>query len=363
MQDAYTAQFGSTLYEMFFRHYTEKVWGKPCEELSADWVAQRSKGLPIWTVAREALSTPQEQGQEPDRGVHVSARRVHAHSRADGGRHRARRPSRVARNASVKGIVVHGPNDIEVSYATPEGERSIRATDVVSTIPLSLLAQMITPKADEAVFKAARSLVFRDLITVNLQLAESRYRRTHGSTCRTRTSCSAGLHEPKNWSRRWCRTTTTRRSSSSASVRSATRSGRSPTTTWRGGACADLTEKLGFITPDEVVGWNVVRTRFAYPVYDLEYAGKLAIIKGFLKRFDGLHIVGADGHVPLQQRRSFDRDGPAACRKDPRLRRRPHGRQHRAGVPRDQAVGQDRARPLRGRGAPASRPRVTQQVD
>ena len=44
------------LYEMFFRHYTEKVWGKPCEELSADWVSQRSKGLSIWTVAREALS-------------------------------------------------------------------------------------------------------------------------------------------------------------------------------------------------------------------------------------------------------------------------------------------------------------------
>ena len=56
MKDAYTAQFGSTLYEMFFRRYTEKVWGKPCEELSADWVSQRSKGLSIWTVVREALS-------------------------------------------------------------------------------------------------------------------------------------------------------------------------------------------------------------------------------------------------------------------------------------------------------------------
>jgi protoporphyrinogen oxidase len=41
---------------MFFRRYTEKVWGKPCEELSADWVAQRSKGLSIWTVRGRALS-------------------------------------------------------------------------------------------------------------------------------------------------------------------------------------------------------------------------------------------------------------------------------------------------------------------
>ena len=57
----------------------------------------------------------------------------------------------------------------------------------------------------------------------------------------------------------------------------------------------DLTEVFGFITPDDVVGWNVVRTRFAYPVYDLEYAGKLAVINGFLKQFDGLHIVGRTG--------------------------------------------------------------------
>ena len=56
MKDAYTAQFGNTLYQMFFRRYTEKVWGKPCEQLSSDWVSQRSKGLSIWSVVRETLS-------------------------------------------------------------------------------------------------------------------------------------------------------------------------------------------------------------------------------------------------------------------------------------------------------------------
>ena len=57
----------------------------------------------------------------------------------------------------------------------------------------------------------------------------------------------------------------------------------------------DLTEKLGFIKPDEVEGWSVVRTRFAYPVYDLEYSGKLAKIKEFLSGLDGLHIIGRGG--------------------------------------------------------------------
>ena len=45
MKDAYVAQFGSKLYDMFFRRYSEKVWGLPCEKLSADWVSQRSAGL------------------------------------------------------------------------------------------------------------------------------------------------------------------------------------------------------------------------------------------------------------------------------------------------------------------------------
>ena len=55
MKEAYVAQFGSKLYDMFFRRYSEKVWGRPCEELSSDWVSQRSKGLSIWTVVQEAL--------------------------------------------------------------------------------------------------------------------------------------------------------------------------------------------------------------------------------------------------------------------------------------------------------------------
>ena len=127
MKDAYTAQFGSTLYEMFFRHYTEKVWGKPCEELSADWVSQRQQGtFDLDGRARGAVQS-QEGSQKPDRGVHVSARRLHAHSRADG-RRRATAGQRVLLNAAVKGIVVHGAKDIEVVYATAEGEHRIRAS-------------------------------------------------------------------------------------------------------------------------------------------------------------------------------------------------------------------------------------------
>lgn len=294
MKDAYTAQFGSILYEMFFRRYTEKVWGKPCEELSADWVAQRSKGLSIWTVAREALAKHKSQVQSlieefmyPRDGYMRIPERM-AEDIAQAGH-------RVLLNATVKGIVVHGANDLEIVYATPEGERSIRAHHVVSTIPLSLLAQMVVPKADAGVLQAARGLEFRDLITVNLRLRRKQVSKDTWLYVQDQNILFGRLHEPKNWSKAMvpdddhtslvleCFCTAGDEIWSLSDDDVARRCVR------------DLAEKLGFIDAADVEGWSVVRTRFAYPVYDLQYAGKLAMINGFLKQFDGLHIVGRTG--------------------------------------------------------------------
>ncbi len=294
MKDAYTAQFGSTLYEMFFRRYTEKVWGKPCEELSADWVSQRSKGLSIWTVAREALSARQSQVQSlieefmypRDGYMRIPERMAEDIEKAG---------HRVLLNSPVKGIVVHGPNDIEVTYATPEGERKLRANHVVSTIPLSLLAQNVTPKADDNVVRAARGLDFRDLITVNLRLRRRQVSKDTWLYVQDAHILFGRLHEPKNWSRAMVPD-----DDHTSLVLECFCTAGDPIWSLSDDDVAkrcvrDLSEKLNFIDPSDVEGWNVVRTRFAYPVYDLQYAGKLALINGFLNQFPGLHIVGRTG--------------------------------------------------------------------
>ncbi len=48
-------QFGERLFSIFFKTYTEKVWGMSCDEISADWAAQRIKGLDLWTAMASAL--------------------------------------------------------------------------------------------------------------------------------------------------------------------------------------------------------------------------------------------------------------------------------------------------------------------
>jgi hypothetical protein len=57
----------------------------------------------------------------------------------------------------------------------------------------------------------------------------------------------------------------------------------------------DLVDKLNFVKREEVVGWAVIRTRQAYPVYDLQYGEKTKIVNDFVAKFEGLHIAGRGG--------------------------------------------------------------------
>ncbi len=294
MKDAYTAQFGSTLYQMFFRRYTEKVWGKPCEELSSDWVSQRSKGLSIWTVAREALSARQskiksliEEFMYPRDGyMRIPERMAEDIGKAG---------NQVTLGAMVKGIVCHGPAHLEVVYDGPDGAKSIQATHVVSTIPLGLLVQMLTPKAAPEVLQAARDLEFRDLITVNVKIRKKQVSRDTWLYVQDESIMFGRLHEPKNWSRAMvpddehtslvleCFCTAGDAIWSLTDDEVAQR------------CVKDLAEKLKFVDPADVEGWNVIRTRHAYPVYDLQYARKLELINSCLANYGGVNIVGRGG--------------------------------------------------------------------
>src|SRR5204862_6805570 len=54
-EDWVSNQFGKRLFNIFFKTYTEKVWGMSCKEISADWAAQRIKGLSLWSAIKNAL--------------------------------------------------------------------------------------------------------------------------------------------------------------------------------------------------------------------------------------------------------------------------------------------------------------------
>ena len=55
LEDWVSNRFGRRLYRIFFKTYTEKVWGIPCHTISAQWAAQRIKGLSLWTAVTSML--------------------------------------------------------------------------------------------------------------------------------------------------------------------------------------------------------------------------------------------------------------------------------------------------------------------
>src|SRR5690349_22190532 len=61
-------QFGEKLFSIFFKTYTEKVWGMSCDEISADWAAQRIKGLDLWSAMSNALRNSLPQPSAPKKG-------------------------------------------------------------------------------------------------------------------------------------------------------------------------------------------------------------------------------------------------------------------------------------------------------
>jgi len=292
IKEAYVRQFGHKLFEMFFRRYTEKVWGRPCEELSADWVSQRSKGLSIVTALRDAVRKTNvtslvDQFVYPRLGYERICIRMAEDVTKWGGAVRLSSP--------VKRLEYVGPHDWIIHYHGPDGDRAIHATDLISTIPLSHLVRMLEPAADEEVTRLARSLTFRDLITVTVMLKKPQVTTDTWLYVHDESVIFARLHEPKNWSPDMvpgpeytsvvCECFCSREDETWKMTDDALRSR----------VIEDLSERLGFIHPDEVVDVAVTRTLYAYPTYDLQYREKINAIYDWINRHEGLHIVGRGG--------------------------------------------------------------------
>jgi protoporphyrinogen oxidase len=293
VKEAFERQFGPRLFEMFFRRYTEKVWGLPCDEISAAWVTQRTKGLSILTTLVDALVRQRSVVSLVDKFVYprLGYQRIAERMAEDivewgGSVHLDRR---------VVSVTQHAPNDFSVTHEGPEGPAVSRATDVVSTVPLSSLVSMTSPEAPAKVRRTAESLTFRDLVTVTVMLDMPQMTTDTWLYVHDDDLLFARMHEPKNWSPDLvpsldktsvvCECFCTRgddvwtMSDDDLADR----------------VVADLADRLGFITRDQVVGHCIVRTVNAYPVYDLEYEAKVGTLHEWVSQRDGLHVVGRGG--------------------------------------------------------------------
>lgn len=293
MEDAYVAQFGRTLYELFFQRYSEKLWGQRCDELSGDWVTQRSKGMSLLTAVRDALKKNDNQVESlverfmyPARGFgRISERMAEEITRLGGRVHLGQRVIEARHeDGRLTGVVVSDGRQ----------EKLVEGDAFVSSIPMTELIEILQPRADSGVLAASRSLSYRDLITIHLMLDRPQVTTDTWVYVHDPRVSFARLHEPRNWS-----PALAPEGKTSLVLELFCEADDGLWQTSDEGLCElagrDLTQHLGFIEPNEVVGGFAVRSRDAYPRYGLEYRAAVDTLKGQLRSFANLQIVGRGG--------------------------------------------------------------------
>jgi protoporphyrinogen oxidase len=197
LEDFFINRFGHALYQQFFKAYTEKVWGVPCREISADWGAQRVKSLSIakalWHAAKKAVRGGRadedatsliEHFLYPKYGPGQMWETVAARFEAAGGR--------LLRGEAVVALERDGACLTAVSTRRGDGSTARHAAGhVVSTMPMRDLVQALRPAPPPEVAEIGNGLQYRDFITVGLL-----YRRLRptAAAVNARTHCV-----PDNW--------------------------------------------------------------------------------------------------------------------------------------------------------------------
>jgi protoporphyrinogen oxidase len=285
------ARFGWRLYRIFFKTYTEKVWGVPATEIQADWAAQRIKNLSLFSAVLNALLPKRnqkdiasliEEFQYPKLGPGLMWERCRDHVEGLGGEVLMQTP--VERIERSEGGAV----------AVRAGAQRFAADHVVSSMPIGQLVRAMDPPAPAEVLAAADDLRYRDFLTVALVVPES-------------------FSFPDNWIYIHSPGVRVGRIQNFGSW--------SPYLVKDGRTCLGLEyfvnegdelwtmsddelvalgqkelAELNLVTGDVVEQGFVVRMPKAYPVYDEHYKRNVDVIRGWLaEAVPNVHPVGRNG--------------------------------------------------------------------
>ncbi|MEP6957804.1 MAG: hypothetical protein ABI980_03670, partial [Nitrospirota bacterium] len=287
------------LYSIFFKAYTEKVWGIPCSEISADWAAQRIKNLSLKQAVKNALFRSK---QGMDGSTLTSLIEQFHYPRFGPGMMWERCRSLIERQGSqtVQGVKVeriqHRLGRVDcVSGRSASGERlEYDGRHFVSTMPLRELVQALDPLPPDEVLRAAQGLRYRDYLTVVLVVARESVFPDNWLYVHSPEVKLGRIQNYKNWSPHM--------------VPDPTRTSlgleyflwdKDEEWSWSQERLIELgireCAQIGLIDPREVKDGTVVRMEKAYPVYDQTYQESVDIIRRYLETFSNLQTIGRNG--------------------------------------------------------------------
>jgi len=290
LEDWVSNRFGRRLFELFFKSYTEKVWGVPTSEIRAEWAAQRIKGLSFAAAVKamffgnrgNKVKTLITQFHYPRYGPGQMWETMTSRIEEQGGE--------VLLDTPVERIELAGSRVVRVHA---DG-RDFEPEAVISSLPLRELVRMTTPQPPAAVVEAAEGLRYRDFLTVALvvsgdDLFPDNWIYIHEPAVRV-----GRIQNYRSWSP-WMVPDPDR-------------------------ACVGLEyfcfagddlwvmdderlvdlatselARLGLARSEQVERGFAIRVSKAYPIYDAEYAERVATIRAWLETIENLQQVGRNG--------------------------------------------------------------------
>jgi protoporphyrinogen oxidase len=314
LEDFLVNRFGNRLYRTFFKEYTEKVWGVPCDEISAEWGAQRIKGLSVTKAIAHALTTPFRNSTDAaQKKTETSLIERFLYPKLGPGQmweEVARQVSHLGGEIHLRQRIVGIERDgVEITAVRVQDEtgsaRRVPCGHLISSMPVRHLAGFLGPE-DSEVARVADRLPYRDFMTAGLLLKKMRTASTQQDRGR-----GNGM-PPDNWiyiqepDVRIGRLQIFNNWSPAMVV--------DPETIWLGleyfcregddlwsmadGRFIDFSaselEKIGMIDRADVLDGTLVRVPKAYPAYFGEYSG-FGKVRAFLDQFPNLYPIGRNG--------------------------------------------------------------------
>jgi protoporphyrinogen oxidase len=312
LEDFFINRFGNRLYRRFFKDYTEKVWGVPCAEISAEWGAQRIKGLSVTKVLAHALASQFRSSKDTaQKATETSLIERFLYPKFGPGqmweeaaRHVTARGGEIHLRHRVVGLQ-HADHKVTAVLVKDEAGGSARLVPCsffLSTMPVRDLCAILKPE-DDRVVHVSGQLPYRDFMTAGLLL--NKMHRLGGSA-------AANGMPPDNWIyiqepdvrlgrlqifNNWSPHLVADPAKIWLGLEYFCREGDDLWSMKDGGfldfAASEL-EKIGMIDRREVLDGTVVRVPKAYPAYFGEYRD-FGVVRAFLDRFSNLYPIGRNG--------------------------------------------------------------------
>ena len=291
LEDWVSNRFGRRLFELFFKTYNEKVWGVPASEIRAEWAAQRIKGLSFFSAAKAAffgnkgnkVKSLISEFNYPRFGPGQMWDAMTDAIEEQGGEVRLKSP--------VDRLELAGNRVVEVSAA---GVTYTLPDSVISSLPLRNMVEMISPPPPQEVLDAARGLRYRDFLTVALvvdgdDLFPDNWIYIHEP--------SVQVGRIQNY-RSWSPWMVPDPDKACVGLEYFCFAG-DDLWTMDDDALVELAsrelEQLGLAPRSKVERGFATRVPKAYPIYDADYAERVAVVRSWLDGIENLQQVGRNG--------------------------------------------------------------------